>query len=264
MCDRFFGELLRERDLQASLPGMKTSLFLTTALAALLVTGIASAEKKTYIVEGDDVLEGANEVPPVEDGPDSTVTATARFTLDTDTKQFCGHIKPSVSTFAATAAHIHKGAAGENGDPTIILSKDGFTGNLAVNMTLDDTQIADLNGDVYVNLHTTDHPDGALRAQLSLDGDDGATPETCDDVSGTSSSSSSSSSSGASSSSSGSSGSDGASSSSSSGSTNAASPDDTSDDSGCNTTGSNTGDALAMLFGVGIVVAAASRKRKKA
>ena len=41
--------------------------------------------------------------------------------------------------------------------------------------TLADLQTAIANGDTYVNLATSDHPDGELRGQIKLKGGDNAT-----------------------------------------------------------------------------------------
>jgi hypothetical protein len=70
----------------------------------------------------------------------------------------------------ATAAHIHRGAAGQNGPVVVNLSPpaDGdaagcvSTGDvaLATDITLNRPQ------DFYVNIHNAEFPGGALRAQL--------------------------------------------------------------------------------------------------
>jgi hypothetical protein len=87
----------------------------------------------------------------------------------------------------ASAAHIHMGKAGENGDVIVDLlnapeSKDKdtaygmiFRGNLSDSSltgpmqgkTLDDLTAAMESGDTYVNVHTAEHKDGEIRGQLS-------------------------------------------------------------------------------------------------
>jgi hypothetical protein len=70
------------------------------------------------------------------------------------------------------AAHVHKAAAGLNG-PVIIPLKAPSTGNPGtVGGCVDGiskTLISDLErerGNYYVNVHTTDYPNGAVRGQL--------------------------------------------------------------------------------------------------
>jgi hypothetical protein len=84
-----------------------------------------------------------------------------------------------------TAAHIHVGQAGENGPVLIPLfngpTKEGsFSGTLAEGtLTLSDlpqiesltpAQVLNLfqTGGAYVNVHTTDNPNGEIRGQLNL------------------------------------------------------------------------------------------------
>jgi hypothetical protein len=262
-CEQFSGEVLRERDLQASLPLMKTSLFLSTALGALLVTGVAAAAETpiTYVLDTtitDGVLSGENELPtPVN----ATDTGTVRLTYYPDTKKLCGKISFTPAGFEYTLAHIHEGSeTTANGGPYVILAGDKGAGEISVNTDLTAEQITKLTGgESYVNVHSAAHPDGAMRNQLVKD--DTATPEPCEggDEADAGASSSGASSSGAATSSSGSSGSDSGTSSSSSGSTGVT-PDST-DDGGCNTSGSHGADAAALLA-LGAIVTAAARKRR--
>ncbi|MFZ1675841.1 MAG: CHRD domain-containing protein, partial [Saprospiraceae bacterium] len=66
-----------------------------------------------------------------------------------------------------TAAHLHVGLPGENGDVIVNLTDliDGNRIHGTVDLTLQD--IFDIaTGAVYVNMHTTDNPDGEIRGQL--------------------------------------------------------------------------------------------------
>ena len=88
----------------------------------------------------------------------------------------------------ATAANIHQGKVGEKGDIIVDLMKvskhkdtakgmlmrgnvtdASLTGAMA-GKTLADLQTAIANGDTYVNLATSDHPDGEIRGQVKLKG----------------------------------------------------------------------------------------------
>src|SRR6185295_11504529 len=92
---------------------MKTSLFLSTAIGALLMTGVAAAaDPITFVPDPtitDGVLSEENEIPAVTD---VTTTATAKFTYYPDTKKLCGSITfvPATPPFEYTGAHIHKGS----------------------------------------------------------------------------------------------------------------------------------------------------------
>lgn len=240
---------------------MKTSLFLSTVLGALLVTGVAAAAETpvTYVLDSnitDGVLSGENELPTAVNATD---TGKVALTYYPDTKKLCGTITFTPSTFEYTAAHIHAGGATTaNGDPYVILAGDKGAGEIKVNTDLTAEQLTKLTGgESYVNVHSEAHPDGAMRNQLVKD--EGATAEPCEGDTGGTDAGASSSSGSSGTSSSGSSGSDAGKSSSSSGT--AATPDST-DSGGCNTTGSHATDAAALLA-VGAVLTAAARKRRK-
>ena len=95
---------------------MKNSLFLGTVLTALLVTGAASAAKKTFTGN----LDGASEAPtPVT----TAATGTATLTFDDQTKKLCGKITHTGLSGAVQAAHLHEGAPGAAGDQPTALPK---------------------------------------------------------------------------------------------------------------------------------------------
>lgn len=126
-------------------------------------------------------LSGQNEVPAVQ----TSATGEAEFTIPAnDTVKYRVNVT-GISN--ATAAHIHMGKAGENGDVIVDLlntptskSKDTaygmiFRGNISDSSlkgpmqgkTLDDLTAAMESGDTYVNVHTSEHQDGEIRGQLS-------------------------------------------------------------------------------------------------
>ncbi|MEM7114524.1 MAG: spondin domain-containing protein [Chloroflexota bacterium] len=81
-----------------------------------------------------------------------------------------------------TAAHIHMGLPNENGPVVAVLFSGGPTGNVRGDLARGIITEADLvgpyagdfealieglrRGDLYVNVHTTDHPSGELRGQI--------------------------------------------------------------------------------------------------
>lgn len=68
-----------------------------------------------------------------------------------------------------TGAHLHQGAPGENGSVIVDLSQliDGNTIRGSVDLTAFDL-FSLFTGNVYVNVHTTDHPGGEIRGQLTF------------------------------------------------------------------------------------------------
>jgi len=106
-------------------------------------------------------LTGAQEVPP----NDSKAVGAGDITIDAD-----GNVSGSVSTptIQGKMAHIHVGAPGKAGPPIITLSGgDQGTWSVPQGARLNAEQMAAWKaGNLYVNVHTAEHPGGELRAQL--------------------------------------------------------------------------------------------------
>jgi hypothetical protein len=69
----------------------------------------------------------------------------------------------------ATAAHIHRGAAGSAGPPVVTLAIPGADGRSSGCALVDPALAAELSmrsHDFYVNVHTAAFPNGAVRGQL--------------------------------------------------------------------------------------------------
>ena len=107
------------------------------------------------------VLTGAAEVP----GPgDSDGAGLAVITIDGTTLRFNVWTQ---NIAAATAAHIHTGAAGVAGPPLVTLDHNTLA-NGTVAVTADvANQIKANPAGFYVNVHTGDFPNGAVRGQLT-------------------------------------------------------------------------------------------------
>lgn len=106
-------------------------------------------------------LRGTNEVPPV------VTSSTGEFMaiLSGDHTQL--RYEGTFTASGATAAHIHRGAPGTNGEVIYPLDLTGMTlsGTLSFNATRD---LGDLNaGNLYVNVHTMTNPGGEIRGQLT-------------------------------------------------------------------------------------------------
>lgn len=103
---------------------------------------------------------------PAPGEPGSSGTATVD--VNSATGQICYTLSVSGLT-PATMAHIHKAAAGTAGPVAMVLTTPDASGNAkgcGTDAKLAKAIVAN-PADYYVNVHTADHPKGALRAQLS-------------------------------------------------------------------------------------------------
>lgn len=109
------------------------------------------------------VLTGSSEVPPADlDG-----AGTAAISTNDAINQVCTRLEVR-NIGPVTAAHIHRGAAGVNGPPVITLDvpddNDSDDCDTVDNALLDDLRRNP--GDYYVNVHTAEFPNGAIRGQI--------------------------------------------------------------------------------------------------
>jgi hypothetical protein len=81
----------------------------------------------------------------------------------------CYRLQAANVTLPTVAAHIHKGAAGSNGPVVVPFTAPGADGTSSGCATATAAVIADIlanRAGYYVNVHTKEHPAGAIRAQL--------------------------------------------------------------------------------------------------
>jgi hypothetical protein len=105
-------------------------------------------------------LTGAEEVPPVS----TSATGSGSLHIAED-----GTVSGSVTTTGVngTMAHIHQGAAGQNGPVIVPLTKNGDTYSVPAGAKLNSAQMDALKaGNLYVNVHSAEHKGGEIRAQL--------------------------------------------------------------------------------------------------
>ena len=112
-------------------------------------------------------LTGTAEVP----GPgDTNGSGQATIRVTAGEGRLCFQLKATDITLPAAAAHVHVGTAAVAGDVVVPLTAPDATGNasgcVTVNRTLV-TAILTNPGGYYVNIHTSDFPNGAIRGQLS-------------------------------------------------------------------------------------------------
>ena len=132
-------------------------------VAAIVVTAaglVAVTPTVSWSQEVKVTLSGSQEVPPV------TTTATGSGTITVADKAVSG----SVTTTGVTgvAAHIHQGAAGQNGPVIIPLTKSGdnvWSVPAGAKLT-DEQEKAFKAGNLYVNVHSAANKGGEIRGQL--------------------------------------------------------------------------------------------------
>lgn len=121
------------------------------------LTGTSSASLGTSFAFD---LKGSSE-------PNATGTAVIRVRKDDG--MVCYRLHVANVTLPTLAAHIHRGAAGTNGPVVVPFTAPGADGNASGCAPADAALINDILGNpagFYVNVHSKEHPAGAIRAQL--------------------------------------------------------------------------------------------------
>jgi len=138
---------------------MFRSALLLTAFATSLMPAAARAETLTYHA----TLSSAAEVPPNKTAGTGTVTAT----IDTDTKMLSYTVQYTGLSGPVTAGHFH-GPAGVGKNAAVLIPIIAPLASPINGMArLSDADISDFRaGNVYVNLHTKENPDGEIRGQM--------------------------------------------------------------------------------------------------
>ncbi len=160
---------------------MKKLLLLVISAGLLVFSSCDTLNTKDTLNEGSGLksghmvmtfkahLTGSQEVSPVE----TMATGEAIFKLSKDGTMLS--YKVIVTNIEnVTASHIHMAPAGVNGGVVVPLYTGGLIegktngilaeGDVPVNQDLIDAMMA---GNTYVNVHTTAHPGGELRGQIS-------------------------------------------------------------------------------------------------
>jgi hypothetical protein len=144
-------------------------MIIRTTAALLLAAGLATTavadtgDAMTGGMKLTATLSGANEVPPAD--PDGTGMFSAR--LNPGKAEICYQLAAAMID-TATAAHIHRGAAGANGPVVVTLAApaDGSSdGCVALTRALA-TELRSNPEGFYINVHNPVYPGGAVRGQL--------------------------------------------------------------------------------------------------
>ena len=138
------------------------SLWIVAAAALAAACATAPGTQRATLAV---TLTGLQEVP----GPgDRDGTGTAELRVEPAQGRLCWDLYVR-QTDAATAAHIHRGAAGAAGPPVVTLTTPGADGHSEGCAALDEAlarQIAVEAHEYYLNVHTFAFPNGAVRGQL--------------------------------------------------------------------------------------------------
>ena len=139
------------------------------ACATFALAGCETVEEAVDETVGSEfraTLSGANEVPAGD--PDGW--GRAEVSINDATDRICIDLEVRAIS-AVTAAHIHRGSAGVNGPPVVNIDApddddsddcDSITDTLADEIRANPSAF-------YVNVHTADFPNGAIRGQLRRD-----------------------------------------------------------------------------------------------
>ena len=132
------------------------------ALSACATVEEAIAEKTTETYKA--TLLGSNEVG----GGDPDGYGRAEISVSDNFNQICYDLNDLRGLGTITAAHVHRGAAGVNGPPVFTLKKANEGGWKGCSGGSEWTQdrIENNPSAFYVNVHTTEYPNGAIRGQL--------------------------------------------------------------------------------------------------
>ena len=147
--------------MQMTLPALRLGAVASlVAFSTFAPAQTAPAHTQSYSA----TLNAASEVPP----NDATGTGTLQATLNTDTGALHWTLTYTGLAAAATAAHFHgPAAAGANAGVALALTNIASS-PASGDATLTPAQIADLSsGKWYVNVHTSAHPGGEIRGQIT-------------------------------------------------------------------------------------------------
>lgn len=126
----------------------------------------AGGEQRSFTA----TLDGGQETPPVE----TEGSGSGTFTLNAEQTELSFTVTASGLSGPVTLAHFHRGAAGVAGPVAVDIfgSLEEADGNITLEGVWEVTEddVADLlNGDIYINLHTAEHPAGEIRGQLEAE-----------------------------------------------------------------------------------------------
>ncbi len=129
--------------------------------------GVGDGVERNFTAE----LSGDQEAPPVT----TNGTGSGTFTLNADQTELSFNVTVTGLSGPVRAAHFHSSPPGVSGGVVFDIgdgvdqTDDGTVTAVGAWPVSDDQVTALLDGDIYVNFHTTDNPDGEVRGQLILE-----------------------------------------------------------------------------------------------
>jgi CHRD domain len=134
----------------------------TLLASAVIVLGVYGARAQEPM-QLHAMLDGSHEVPP----SDSKAKGNFDGTYDKSTKELKYTITYEGFASPVVAAHFHGPAAEGSNGPVAVPIKAPLTSPIKGEVTLTEAQAGQLLGQQwYVNIHTKNHPQGAIRGQV--------------------------------------------------------------------------------------------------
>jgi CHRD domain-containing protein len=152
-------------------PSTKWRLLGAFGMAVLIAGGCAS-QSATSTGMPITRLTGGQEVPPVGGGNlgTSDIAITLTKCPSSGTSLSCPQAFGTVTVtgFMGTAAHIHRGKAGQNGPVIVTLTKTGENSWAVPDRTfISDSDYGAYNdNELYINVHSANNANGEVRGQL--------------------------------------------------------------------------------------------------
>jgi CHRD domain len=141
----------------------RTMMVAAGLIGAVCAAGLAFAAPMPFTVQ----LTGATQVPPVQ----TNGSGTANLTYDPASRVVTWSITYDGLSSPVTMAHFHgPAAAGQNAGVLIWLTKQGSPVESPIKgeATLTPEQAQQFtSGQMYINVHTRDHPAGEIRGQVT-------------------------------------------------------------------------------------------------
>lgn len=144
----------------------RRSVVVAIAVASVASLALLLAPGASAVHRFELAMTGAAEAPGPGD-PDGSGTAT--FTFSRGLERVCFTLEVEDITLPAIGAHIHVAPVGEPGPVVIPLTPPDEDGTSSGCVHADRALVKAITKDpaaYYVNVHTTDFPAGAVRAQL--------------------------------------------------------------------------------------------------
>lgn len=147
----------------------------TATTSTPAAAGEAEGEEAEEANTDDEVQLSADLTPEAEvPGPgDDGATGSFEGTMELReaSGELCYELTASGVSSEVVSAHIHRGEEGEAGEIVIELQApvDGSSSGCETVEAMDLVPLLEETSSYYVNVHSQDHPDGAVRGQLERD-----------------------------------------------------------------------------------------------